>query len=643
MLTVRRLLVFPLYLVASAIAIGDEVHPEDLSLLNRSGQGVEFGALRFSEAGWKKGRDQGFAIGLQKNTSYFYLWIAKPAFTGRPLCDGYLVDAKGSKVSVDSIKSFATADFDGNGSTYLVAIGDEGARLIAWKIDGCEGKDIFSAVADTQLPPAGGSASHYQRLVAGDFRNVGSDSIELIGESPAAMSEWSFSAGKFVFVSSAPLYVSAESKKPLSGIRYVTTTRLSQGEDNLAYQAAAAILHDRGYTLYRETDPIFYAPSCSVAPANCQDRVVLINVDQGFSDGLQDMARKDTAAFTDALNRMIKGLRAIPGTFKVWVLLDPIQEDRQATQCVLDALTAAGFPFILDYYSSDITNLASLKRNWLDYSPRAADPLKGVSLALHGPATEPDNLGFYAKRYGKKFVGLRFMERLGIDIQANDPSFPQMVSDAALAKDNLLFDWELAGQVMQWSKDNSRYVAWADPALYLPYQCYWRPDQVTKAAARRNAYVGKQRDFAAANPYLIPMYDNNEGLKRCGVARNKNQITPRNFRMVGWERIPESIATAKTGQDLLTGPHGFGISVQSWTTDSDPLLSAGTLPSAEMAIWILDALSKGAGMVELEPYFYLFDWPKGKNLPQSRAIPQGEKTGDARDTLGQIFEGVSGK
>jgi hypothetical protein len=61
-----------------------------------------------------------------------------------------------------------------------------------------------------------------------------------------------------------------------------------------------------------------------------------------------------------------------------------------------------------------------------------------------------------------------------------------------------------------------------------------------------------------------------------------------------------------------------------------------------MAIWMLDALAKGAGIVELEPYFYLFDWPEDGKLSQSRPIPSGEKTGDARPTLTEIFKDITG-
>lgn len=138
------------------------------------------------------------------------------------------------------------------------------------------------------------------------------------------------------------------------------------------------------------------------------------------------------------------------------------------------------------------------------------------------------------------------------------------------------------------------------------------------------------------------MYDNNEGLKRCGVANSKYQITPRNFRLTTWDTTPKAIAEAKIGAELLTGPHGFGISVQSWTTDSDPLLSAGTLPPEEMAIWILDALEKGAGIVELEPYFYLFAWPKDPILKQSKPITSGRNVGEARDELIELMRKVVG-
>jgi hypothetical protein len=634
-----------LWLTISGDALCDELNPEG-SFINRSGDNVAAAMLRFTEAAWKKGRDQGFALALQRRTDYLYLWARTPSGGGlgaRPLCDGHLADAAGNRVNVDDLRSFAIADFEGNGSTYLVALMSDGARLLTWKLDACEGKSIFQSVGNPQPIPTGASPSGYQRLVTGDFSDRGADGVELLSEGPAQISEWSFSAGKFEFMRSDRLMISADVKKPVTEIRYVTTTtRLNHGSPNVAHETATVVLHDRGYTLYRNGTPIDYAPVCRDAPTNCAHRILLFNLDQGFSGGLQDLARKDHTQATDVLNRIIGALRNVPSTFKVWALINPIQQDRATTVALLDELAKAGIPFVLDYYSSDITNLAAVKRSWLDYSPRAFDPIKGVSLDLEGSITEPDNLNFFARRYGKNFVGVRLMERLGMDIQANDATFPQILSNQALAKQELSFDWNLVTRLLNWSKKNARYVVWADPALYIPYECYWTTDQVARAVARRDLYVSKQREFARQTPNLIPMYDNNEGLKRCGVASSKYQMTPRNFRLRDWEKIPQSIAAEKTGPDLLTGRDGFGISVQSWTTDSDPLLSAGTLPPEEMAIWILDALQKRAGMVELEPYFYFFYWPKDIALPQSRPILPGKKIGDPRDTLTKVLRDVVG-
>ena len=642
---VTRLIVSVSLLCALRTGICDEVHPQGVSLQNTSGTAVDIATLRFSEAGWKKGRDQGFAVGLQKNTDYFYLWASPKggALSPQPLCDGHLTDSTGGKANVNGIVSFATADFDGNGSTYLIALEGGGKSLTAWKLDDCQGKAIFHPAATLQLP-SDGAHRGYRSVVTGDFADTGSDDVELIAEDPAAMSEWRFSAGKFEPVRSGPLFEAPGSRRELTGIRYVTTTiRLAHGADNVAHETVTAILHDRGYTLFRGGDPIHYAPTCNVAPANCANKVLLFNLDQGFSNGLEDMERKDATAAKGTLARIVNSLRSIPGEFKVWALINPIQQDRSATLRVLDGLSTAGISFVLDYYSSDVTNLAALKSNWLDYSPQAFEALEGVSLAPDGKSTEPDNLSFYVQKYGQSFAGVRFMERLGIDIQANEDTSVQMVSDKALARQKLSFDWDLATRLMKWSQDNGRYVVWADPALYVPYECYWAPPVVVRAVARRDAYVQRQQAFARQNPYLIPMYDNNEGLKRCGVAKNGAQMTPRNFRLPDWERIPRSIADGKVGKEPLKGRNGFGISVQTWTTDADPLLSAGTLPPEEVTIWILDALSKGATMVEVEPYYYFLDWPADSRVPQSPPIPPGKSVGDARDSLRKIFRDVTGR
>src|SRR5579864_637648 len=101
-----------LCLSLSGHAFGDEVHPDGV-FVNRGGVAIPLTALRFAEAGWKRGRDQGFAVALQRGTDYFYLWAAKPGgegLRGRPLCDGHLTDATGNKVAVDDLRSFTLAD-----------------------------------------------------------------------------------------------------------------------------------------------------------------------------------------------------------------------------------------------------------------------------------------------------------------------------------------------------------------------------------------------------------------------------------------------------------------------------------------------------------------------------------------------------
>jgi hypothetical protein len=632
-------------LLLGRISLADELRPEG-TFSNGSGANLPLATLRFAESGWKKGRDQGFALALQRGTDYFYLWTQRVAGAGlgaRPVCEGHLVDAHHNTIEVDGLRSFGIADLEGNGSTYLVALTRDGAGLLAWPMDGCAGGSIVASVASVQRIDTGEARSGYQRLVTGDFSDTGIDGIELISTDAAQISQWRFANNRFEMLRSDPMLVTAGSGKRVKKVLYVTTTtRLSGAKANAAEATATALLHDEGFTLYRNGAPIHYAPNCREAPANCANRILLVNLDQGFSDGLQDLARKDASRAGEVLKRMVDALHDARRTFRVWALIDPIQQNRAATLRILDELARAGIPFILDFYSSDVTNLTSVKKDWLDYSPRASEPVKGVSLSLEGSATDPDNLSFYVERYGANFAGVRFMERLGMDIQAGDPSFPQILGDQIVAQRELSFDWGLARRLLSWANRNQRYVVWADQALYLPYECYWTADEVGRAAARRDLYIKAERELARQNPYLVPMYDNNEGLKRCGVAKNEFQMTPRNFRLQSWQLIPEWLAAVKGGATPLTGRQGFGISVQSWTTDSDPLLSAATLPPEEMAIWILDALQKGATIVELEPYFYLFAWPQEGILHESRPAPDGQAMGDARDTLTQILHDVTG-
>src|SRR5262249_1727544 len=154
-------------------------------------------------------------------------------------------------------------------------------------------------------------------------------------------------------------------------------------------------------------EAIYFAPNCETEPTNCADKTVIFDIDQGFTGGLQNLARTTPSIAASALDRMISTFHRVQKRYKVAVILNPIQESREATLAVLDRLAGAGIPFILDEYSSDVTNLAYVKKNWIDYKARAADPLKGVSLNPEGLTSSSDSLDFYANRYGDMFLGVR--------------------------------------------------------------------------------------------------------------------------------------------------------------------------------------------------------------------------------------------
>jgi hypothetical protein len=618
--------------------------PSGTTFYNHSGVAIPTESLRFANGGWSRGRDQGFAFALQKNTSYFYLWIqtAGGAPLGRHLfCDGKLINGKGESVRVDSVISFTLGDLKGKGSNFLIAVTNDGESLLAWDLSSCNGQGMVRASAELSIPAAG-STSYTIRgdVVAGDFDGTGKELIQTIAPDSGELIQWALDPMGFRLVRRAFLSISPRSTVRIHGIKYVGITRLPHDRDNAAYESATIILHDKGFTLARNDKAIAFAPNCRFQPAVCANKTLVFNLDQGFTDGLQDLARKDRIKAGEALERIITTLHSAQNRFTVWALINPIQEDREATLFILDKLVLAGIPFILDYYSSDITNLTYIKKDWLDYKPRAYAPLKGISLDAAGSATSPDSLDFYSKRYGSKFVGLRQMERLGIDINTKDPNDQPMIADSVLAKRELSFDSQAATRALEWANNSGRYVIWSDPALYVPYECYSSPTSVQADIKTRDDYIEGETKLAARYPNIVPMYDNNEGLKRCGVVYGDWIMTPRNFRLSGWERIPSRIASVKRGSTALTGAKGFGLSVQSWTSDYDPILNAGTLPPEEMVIWTLDGFSKGASIVEFEPYFYLFAWPPSSGLTQSLPPANGQHIGDARIALDVLFSNL---
>jgi hypothetical protein len=636
-------------LLALSVCLGDlaegyEPVSTATTFYNRSGVAISNDSLRFADGGWSRGRDRGFAFALQKDTSYFYLWIN--AAGGMPLgrnlfCDGKLVDDNGEAVRVDSIVSFTLGDLKGKGSNFLVVATEDGQKLLAWDFSSCKGQGTARASTGLSIPAAGNTSYKIRGdIIAGDFDGTGVDLIQSIAPDSGELFQWSLGPSGFRLARRAFLPIGPTSSERIHGIKYVGLTRLPHDRDNVAYESATLILHDKGFTLARNDKAIAFSPNCRFQPAVCANKTLVFHLDQGFTDGLQDLARKDRVRAGEALDRVIAALHRAQSQFTVWALINPIQEDREATFVVLDKLARAGIPFVLDYYSSDVTNLAYIKKDWLDYKPRAFAPLKGLSLDADGPATSPDSLDYFSKRYGSKFVGLRQMERLGIDINTKDPNDQPMIADVALAKRELSFDWQVATRAVEWANNSRKLVIWSDPALYDPYECYSNPIAIQTDTKTRDSYIEGEAKLAARYSNLIPMYDNNEGLKRCGVAYGDWILTPRNFRLTGWERIPSSIASVKRGSTPLTSTKGFGLSVQSWTSDYDPILSAGTLPPEEMVIWTLNAFAKGASIVEFEPYFYFFAWPPSSIITQSLPLTKGQHIGDPRIALDVLFSNL---
>ena len=150
-----------------------EVTPSGAVFYNRAASAIPTSSLRFTDGGWRRGRDQGYAFALQQNTSYFYLWI--DASNGKPIgsnlaCDGNLVNEDGAPVPVGTILSYTLADLAGKGSIWLVAVVDNGSGLLAWDLTDCKGQGDNKAQGTQSLSDEDGKKLAIKgELIAGDF------------------------------------------------------------------------------------------------------------------------------------------------------------------------------------------------------------------------------------------------------------------------------------------------------------------------------------------------------------------------------------------------------------------------------------------------------------------------------------------
>lgn len=311
-------------------------------------------------------------------------------------------------------------------------------------------------------------------------------------------------------------------------------------------------------------------------PASLQHPAIVFSIDQGFPDSpipLGDLA---------ALQRYADVLKAFRPRYEVYALFNGALADKVKLQAALDLLARNGIPFVMDVYDSDA--LTNTRRG-----PGAVDAPFDVQ---HGRGASVAELAEDKKRYGNLFAGLRVFEvfslnysilscqKLGRDWdrhwKENEPTqdtfYQRRFLDdyAKFAHENGMFllfgDWF-------WSAHH--HSAFVDEVAHQPAN-----EQDLKAICRLYPET------------VVVMYDNNEP---------NGASLPR---LSDWDKIVKPFVDA--------GAKGFGLSDQSW-------LETGILhgdqyelktPVVDMVRWGQSDFDRGGVVLQLEPFWYWFRFPK---------------------------------
>ncbi len=310
------------------------------------------------------------------------------------------------------------------------------------------------------------------------------------------------------------------------------------------------------------------ACACAAFPAGpalsgeAEKRPVLVfSVDQGFGNGI--VVHDDQVALT----RILRALEPLREHFEVRVIVNPMVRDRARLLRTLDTLSARGMPFVLEAWSSDAQTLGSCSEQNAPYDPR------------HGLTASPEDLAALKRRYGRAFAGIRFAEVFAQDftVRAVRTTNPEWALPCWKLPEDSFFRPDIARTLLGLAREEGLSVQWSD----------WHWHTFHGWDGTQASHEEELRRLLGEFPGLVTVtYANNEP-QEDSVARRDH-----------WEAAVKGFTRC--------GAAGFGLSCQSWLRR----VETETAPE-ELAGWAVEALDRGASLVQFEPVWYFFRLPRG--------------------------------
>jgi hypothetical protein len=619
-------------------------------------------------------------VGLQANTNYFYVWLQQAPWKEYVLyCHGNLKNESGpggDDVPVNSLKFGMAADLDANGSSEIVGLQANTARMYAWDLTQCN--DGVAEQTGTQaryvaLSPDWGGRNWTGELTDGANTLVAVNDLayagagrwygQLLNQAPQDQIRGMRSATGYTFIWSLPVVLNQATGNWKWTLKYF----LPQADTDGAAVAGSDIRHafenrkdvnnsntpvhgkhelitlseaagkPRVYVWEDLGTPVRQFKLCNDSSKPCAgpDKRLVFSLDQGFLNGV--VANADQPGFVAAFGEVIQVLKDFQAAgYHVVALLNPgIRQSLKGRLVkVLDLLKDQQIPFMFDIYSSDTNSMCTRQPRFSQCHASFEGPVAGpgyIAMQKHptGDPTDNNSVDFYAARYGPLFEGLRVFEILSV-------YWSQKVAEACEGKELPVPAYQagIVEDLIDFTEgpQSNRYVFFTDNKWHNPYERYWTGcahpdfstwDPIDDVKSDIQLLVNNNE----AGRVLLG-YSNNEG-----VRDHADGYYPHNYRLKNWQQPLIDVRTA-TGNRLK----GIGLSNQTWSTDGHRMLFDETLPPEELAIWTADAFDKGARLVQLEPFYYLFkwdrmqlaDWESAMNLTATPWSEAGKPTPELR-------------
>jgi hypothetical protein len=323
--------------------------------------------------------------------------------------------------------------------------------------------------------------------------------------------------------------------------------------------------------------------SSTAADDSAKRPILVFSIDQGFPNG--PVENDDLAS----LQREISYLKLFRPKYDIFALLAGDIRDKSHLQSALDLLAKNRMPFFLEAASSDAITI--------DVGTAPYDRSHGLELSVA-------QLQQYKGRYGDYFRGIRLFELFEGDWT--------IWASKYLGKDwgdrfknywpqDDFYQTSLIEPYVKFAADNNMVVIFADWFWYFNHQ--WAP-----ADLKQQQHERELRSLIQRYPnVVIVVYDNNEPANHSSG--------------VDW---------APTFRQYLSyGAKGFGLSDQAWLCDSET-----KCPVNQLISWATAAFRDGAMLVQTEPYWYWWDFPRGElQLNNYEKYKSAAERGNATDNL----------